>query len=244
MRSVQQIAERQALKAQLCERHRAPGVPGKHTTPVITVSREFYAGGEIVGRGVADALGFEYWDHELLARVAQESGALEDILSSLDERVQSPVSDFLESLLVGIEYSQGEYRRILIKVVTEIACRGSAVLVGRASHLILGTEHALRVRVVCPESVRISRLQAEEELTDAEAKQRVRSEDRGLRAFVHHHFKHEIATAEDFDVIVNTGVFTASQARDIVVAAYRTRFPAEDSQQPEPQPEPQLTMGG
>ena len=227
MSSVQQIVERQVAKAQMAGIHRTPRVQGEPPAPVITISREPLAKGELVGRAVADALGYTYWDHELLARVAQESGALETVLAQRDERIQSPVSDYLESLLVGIEYSQDEYRRMLVRVVNEVARLGSAVLVGRASHLILGGDQALRVRVVCPKRTRVARLRAQEHLSAAEARHRIRSTERQLRAFVRHHFKHRISAAQDFDLIVNTGAYTVPQAAEIILAAYRVRFPTE-----------------
>jgi len=231
MRSVQQIAEEQIHKAQLAERRPARRAQSGARTPVVTVSREFWAGGESVGRAIADALGFTYWDQELLVRGAQETGTMVHVLTALDERVQSPVADYVESLLVGLEYSQEEYWRTVVRVVSEVARRGSAVLIGRASHLIVEPERALRVRVVCPLDLRIARLMQDEGLGKTEARRQIRTKEREISTFVRHRLNHDVASPEDFDLVVNTGTFTVLQAADIVVAAYYRRFPEQRARQ-------------
>ena len=41
---------------------------------IITISREFGSGGRTIGRQVAQELGFEFYDKELIEKVAEESG--------------------------------------------------------------------------------------------------------------------------------------------------------------------------
>ena len=224
MKSVQQLAEEQILRSQLADQRPPFRAQPRSRTPVITMSREFGAGGESVGRGVADALGFSYWDHELIARGAQESGTMEHVLTALDEHVQSPVTDYVESMVVGLEYSQEEYWRTLVRVVSEVAHRGSAVLIGRASHLIVDPERALRVRVVCPLHVRVARFMTDEGVSETVAGRRIHSGQKELSTFVRHHFGRDVAAPEDFDVVVNTGTFTVPQAVNVVVASYYQRF--------------------
>ncbi len=41
---------------------------------IITISREFGSGGRELGKRLADVLGFDYYDSEILSAVAKNSG--------------------------------------------------------------------------------------------------------------------------------------------------------------------------
>lgn len=192
--------------------------------PVVTISREAGAGGTTLGRRIADRLGFACWDQELLARIAEESGAVESVLAAIDEQVRSSVAEFVTGLLVGVEYTQDEYRKALTRIVGSIAHQGAAVLVGRGGHVILGPERALRVRVVCPEGERVNRVMARDQLSEAAAHRRVRDVGAQAAAFMRLHFRTEIADPHCFDLLVNSGSLDVGQATELVVGAYQAKF--------------------
>ena len=223
-RKIEQLVEEQIHRSSV----RSNSLTRTETTrshwPVITISREPCAGGTTLGRSIAERLGFACWDQELLTRIAEQSGAVESILASVDERVHSSVMEFVRSLLVGFEYTQDEYRMVLTKVVGAIAHQGAAVIVGRGGHLILGPSRTLRVRVVCPTSERIARMVQRDGVTEAVAARRIREIGSDISAFMRHHFQQDAADPHNFDVIVNSGSLSVSSATDVVVTAYKVRF--------------------
>ena len=64
----------------------------------ITIGREFGSGGREIGKKVAKALNIPYYDKELMAVAAQESGLSPQFLQSYDEK---PTNSFLYSLVMG-----------------------------------------------------------------------------------------------------------------------------------------------
>ena len=70
---------------------------------IITISREFGSGGREIGKALADSLGVEFYDKELLEVAAKESGISRDLFESNDEK---PVSSLLYSMSVN-PYSMG-----------------------------------------------------------------------------------------------------------------------------------------
>ena len=52
----------------------------------ITIGRQFGSGGREIGKKVAQALGIPYYDKEILAVAAQESGLSHEFLKSYDEK--------------------------------------------------------------------------------------------------------------------------------------------------------------
>ena len=59
----------------------------------ITIGREFGSGGREIGKKVAKALNIPYYDKELMAVAAQESGQSPQLLQSNDEK---PTKTFQE----------------------------------------------------------------------------------------------------------------------------------------------------
>ncbi|MBR2808388.1 MAG: cytidylate kinase family protein [Oscillospiraceae bacterium] len=49
---------------------------------IITVSREFGSGGRELGKRLADALGFSYFDREIVTALAAETGLDEEYLAN------------------------------------------------------------------------------------------------------------------------------------------------------------------
>lgn len=72
---------------------------------VITIGREFGSGGLDVARKLSDKLNVKYYDKELLAMAAKESGLCEEIFENHDEK---PTNSFLYSLVMDT-YSVSGY---------------------------------------------------------------------------------------------------------------------------------------
>ncbi|HMV33726.1 MAG TPA: cytidylate kinase family protein, partial [Gemmatimonadales bacterium] len=112
---------------------------------LITLSRQYGAGGSEVARLVADALGWSVLDNEIVDRVAQRAGVAPEVVAREDERAPT----FVERLARALAASSQEYAvpelgialrpeepdlvRLTELVVHEAAVQGRVVLVGRAA---------------------------------------------------------------------------------------------------------------
>lgn len=52
---------------------------------VITISRQFGSGGRTIGRKVAEQLGIPCYDHELIEKIAEESGFAKEYIAERGE---------------------------------------------------------------------------------------------------------------------------------------------------------------
>ena len=64
---------------------------------IITIGREFGSGGHDIGEALAKKLGIAFYDKNLLAEAAKESGLCEELFNSQDEK---PTNSFLYSLVM------------------------------------------------------------------------------------------------------------------------------------------------
>jgi cytidylate kinase len=199
---------------------------------VVCISRELGAEGEAVGRVVAERLGVQYVDEDVIARAAERGGVDADQLADTEQR-KSRIRRVIELLTdagtavdAGVETSamraaREEQQRSLIRaVVEEIAAEGNAVIVAHAASMALaGTDGILRVLVTASPEERVKRLVEREGLPNADAARQVAESDQAradyLRAF--YGVGQELPT--HYDLVVNTDVLAPEQAADIVVHA-------------------------
>ena len=221
--SIQQVVDRQCRRWEILQEHRARQEKPAHW-PIITIEREFGARGEALGRLVAEISGFTLWDGELVHAVAEQSGANEAILRSLDEHRRSVIEESIQGALLGGRHMQSEYLRGLMKLLHTIAAHGGSVVVGRGAQYIVAAETALRVRVVSPLEARIRGYADRQGIEESRARLEVERFDAERSRFVRQFFSRDAAVASDYDLVLNTGAFTLDQAAEILLDAYQVRF--------------------
>jgi cytidylate kinase len=228
-RDVQRIVEEQVGRWTVMRKRRcgseAPAAAKDMPWPIITVSREHGSIGSAVAEETAKLLKYTFWDQELVHLIAKQSGAEEALVASLDEKNRGRVEDFVSRLLVGLETSIADYVGSVGRVARTLERHGSAVVVGRGAQYILDPRLVFRVRVVCPEDIRICRIAHLHRLTQKEAEKAVREVERQRKTFIRKHYDRDIADPNGYDLVVNTGHISIQAAADIVAAAYKVKFP-------------------
>ena len=132
---------------------------------LITISRQYGAGGSHVAQRVADLLGWRVVDNELVERVAAQAGLAPEDVAHREERVPGFVERLARTLVAGTpeagpgpaiavpvtDLAEADLVRITERVVAQIAAEGRVVLVGRAAPAVLASERdALHVKLVAP----------------------------------------------------------------------------------------------
>ena len=120
---------------------------------IITISREYGSGGRLIGKLVAETLGYDFYDKEIIDMAAQESGLSPDFIKKTEQNLSS---GFLYNLLLGSSYSGTANGAASIngtqmlpladqvfnaerKVILDLAKKGNCVIVGRCADYILNT---------------------------------------------------------------------------------------------------------
>jgi len=177
----------------------------------ITIGRQFGSGGREIGKRVADKLGIPYYDKELLAVAAEESGLSHQFLESYDEK---PTNSFFYSLVMGqqnlLTGAQGvTVEQIASKAqreaVLSVAAKGSCVVVGRCADYILRDRPELfRVFICADWDKRVERVTLRDEITPKEAEDRMRRMDKTRAAYYSFHTDRKWGAAESYDLCVNS----------------------------------------
>jgi hypothetical protein len=200
---------------------------------IITLSREFGAGGARIAGRVAVELGFQLWDDELIAYVARKANAEPTVVRELDEHPRDLLRDVVAGSFWGTRISGSKYRSLVTHAVGELAKRGGAVIVGRGANFLVEPEQALRVRVVCPLKQRVDRHARKAQVAWAEAAQHVQHMDQERERFVRQLCAEQCADPAHYDLIVNTRDLSDETAARLITSAYRARFGAPTKQREE-----------
>ena len=75
------------------------GVEGNVQRPTICISRQYGARGAAMGRMVADRLGFRFYSDELIHDIAEAAHVRQQVVESLDERVQDGIAEWVAGLI-------------------------------------------------------------------------------------------------------------------------------------------------
>lgn len=129
---------------------------------IITISREFGSGGRELGKRLADALGYDYYDSEIISMVAQKSGMdasyVENTLSNHGWKNQGIT---FRGTLGSSAYLQASKVNLLLeqkKVIEEIAALGKdCVIVGRNADVILEAYQPFKLFVCAEQDAKVKR---------------------------------------------------------------------------------------
>jgi cytidylate kinase len=191
--------------------------PSKKPGPYISFSREHGSGGMEISWLVAEKLGWQHFDREIIESIAGRTHVREELVARFDEHIQGELQTYLYNLFTNQLLNNTQYLYHLTRVLTAIAHFGNAVIVGRGANLILPPEAGLRVRVVAPLPIRLKRLMDERGCDETSAAQEISKQDAEQRAFLNHHFRCKPDEPSAYDVVINTGYLALEAAVDFII---------------------------
>jgi cytidylate kinase len=202
---------------------------------LITISREYGAGGSSVARDVAQRLGWRLVDNELVEEISRRAGmspsqAAERIERgpTLVERVARAFAALTPEALTPPsvqppEAEDARIQRITEQVIADTA-GNHAVLVGRAAVAVIGRQHgALHVKLIGALEYRRAVIADRLGLSETEADQRVRDVDAHRAAYHRRWYQRDWSDPRNYHLVINTGWVGLERAADLVVEA----LPAE-----------------
>lgn len=176
----------------------------EHLGPYVAFSRDFGCGALDLAQELSLRLGWSLFDRELLDEIAKEAHLRLSVVETFDERTRSWLAEYIEGLTFMESFSEHDFFRHLVHVVTTVARHGKAVLVGRGSCFILPPADGIRVRLIAPFEKRAEWVAPKHHLTRQEAEQLVREKDAERVTFIQRHFHRPIDDPSGYDRLFNT----------------------------------------
>ena len=119
-----------------------------------------------------------------------------------------------------------KYIATISAIILDLAEKGSVVVVGRGSQIILRDwPGALHAYVAAPLDLRIERIAARDGLSSEDATKAVQESDKSRHAFYRKFFKVNVDDPSLYDLVVNTARLPYAAAADLIAAAARSKGP-------------------
>jgi cytidylate kinase len=195
-----------------------------YINPFITVAREPGSGGAPIAKAVADKLGFEYVDDQIVQEIARSTKKRKAIIKEIDEKSRSQIDDLIHSLL-NVEYiGDEEYITELVRTIIAYAHKGHCVILGRGANFITPFGKGLHVNITAPYFIRVRRAMDYEGLSEPQAKEVIAKVEKERQDFVQQYFNSNIKQRNVFDLSINTSYLSVHQASNVIIEAFKQKF--------------------
>jgi cytidylate kinase len=182
---------------------------------VITISRQYGAGGSELAKRLGVRLGFRVIDNELVTLAAARSG--QDLAKI--ERVYTQRPTF-QDLRVYKERSE-KYLAAVNAVLETLAQEGNAVIVGRGANLVLlHHPNVFNLRIVADFAVRLAHVQRREGLDEPAARRTITESDYAREAYYRYLYNVQPDDPLAYDLVLNTSRLTLAEAEALISSAF------------------------
>ena len=176
---------------------------------VITISREFGSGGREVGKRLADALGYAYYDTEIIDLIAKKAGMDKNYVSTILESSPSYAIHFGATFSAIPLYDNTTQVLIAQKqVFEELMSKGNCVIVGRGSSCLVGSgENVFSIFVYADMPTKVARCLArdtEHKETAKSVEKMIKKIDKNRRHYTETYFGVEWGKKENYSMTINT----------------------------------------
>ena len=196
--------------------------------PVITISRQFGAGGRTLGKMVADELGLEFADSDIIEKVAEMANVSTHWVETVEKEAGGKLSRFISRVVSKrlidrvLKDERGYidetiYLDYLVLIIAQIADEGDVVILGRGSQYILNDHpDACHVLLIDEFDNRVEFMKENYDLSYSKATQIVRGEDKRRRNLYQKLGKTDYDDASLYHMVLNMSKISLEEAKKLV----------------------------
>ncbi len=191
---------------------------------IITIDREFGAGGHSVGRSVAKTLGIEFYDRDIIKEAALSGGFDAGLVEAEEERVSR-----MDAFIRAISPMAYDDKDVIFdhesKAIVKLAQRGPCVILGRCGAAVLA-EAGIETLSVFLHADQEHRVKHAGELTGlterADILRAMRKRDVARRSYAACYTDRHWGDAKEYTLSLDTGELGYDACAEIICLAART----------------------
>ena len=196
---------------------------------IITIGRQYGSAGYEIGKKLAEDLGIQLYDKEMLKRAAKESGLCEELFETHDEK---PTNSFLYSLVMdtySLGYSSSSYADIPINhkvflaqfdTIKKIAGEGPCVMVGRcADYALSDYDNCINLFIYGNEDKKVKRIMEKYNLTESKAKEMINKKDKQRQSYYNYYSSKKWGRADSYDLCINSSLLGIEGTVKLIIQA-------------------------
>ncbi len=194
---------------------------------IITISREYGAGGQPVGHMIAEKLGIPFYDKKLVEHVAEESGFAPKFIEEHGEHSPSGsvfsyafAPQGVPGVMNGLSTSDYLWN-VQCNVILQLAEKGPCVIVGRnADYILKDRKDVLNVYLHADIPSRVKRV-LEANPNEKNPEGRIATRDKRRRLNYQHYTGRTWGLSQNYHICLDTSVLGFEQCAEIILNAVK-----------------------
>lgn len=191
---------------------------------VITISRTYGSGGRVMGKALAEKLGFKFYDAELMRMLSDETGINEALFGESDEKLNKKYIGTSQDWRTDADplppsdkkyVSEENLFKLQARMIRKLADEENCIIMGRCADAVLADREDV-IRIFCYASREncVKRTMEVCGLSEKDAEKRIDITDKFRQDYYHHFTGKTIDDAENYDLCLNTESMSVDELSD------------------------------
>ena len=199
---------------------------------IINVGRQVGAGGQEIGRLLAQDFNAKFYDRELLNLAAKESGFSEKIFKQNDEKkgfikglfnVQTP--HLVGGNLYGTSFSQESLFQFQSDAIRKAASEGSCVFLGRcADYILRDFENVVNVFITASMDFRVKLVSKVKKLDAGHARKLIEQVESRREQYYNYYTGKKWGAAESYDLCIDASILGLEETEKLIAEYIRKKL--------------------
>lgn len=185
---------------------------------VVTVSRQFGSMGRTIAKQMAEKLGIEFYDRDIVEETAKRMGLPVSVISQKEENANSIYFKRQYPLGMGVSNMQDEIFSIQKNIIEDLAKKESCIIVGRCAESILADwKNHLRVYIYAPYEKRLKNCTEILKMEEKTARKMIREVDRSRELYHRRYYPEYTDAFSNRDLLIDSSRFGIEKTAEILV---------------------------
>ena len=202
-----------SIRKQLKKKNREEALQGPEKHWTIAIGRQYGCGGHEIGKKLAEKLGYKFYDGEIIEMIAGTTGYSRKFIKDREEKMtNSLLYDLVNQMYAyspDTPAPKDEIFQAESQAIQKLAEEENCVIIGRCSDYVLKDHpHCLRVFLGSSFETRVKGLMESGNLSQKEAEQEIRLEDRRRRDNYRYYTRQPWGFSPNYHLTLDTGLGT------------------------------------
>ena len=196
------------------------------SSKIITISREYGCGGKFIGELVAKKLGLPFYDKEIMEKIAEETGFVNEFIERLAE--YAPSKNIFSYAFVGRnnagESMEDYIHNVQRKIIIDLAAKGPCVIVGRSADYILRSKaDTLNVFICGDEEEKKKRVCEFRGVSESEAIKLMRDTDKKRSVNYKYYTGETWGNIKNYTMVLNSTQIGVENCAELIAQVYKLK---------------------
>ena len=191
----------------------------------ITIGRDFGSGGKEIAKIIAEKLNYIFYDDEILALAAKESGFSETLFEQHDEKhghlhnlIFSKMPIIGQANYYSEQVTQSSLFKFQSEVILKAANKGNCVFVGRgADYILRNRPKIIKIFIYADMPYKIKRVMEREHISQEAARKLIVEKERSRADYYNFYTGKTWGEKGSYDLCINTSELGVERTAEILI---------------------------